>query len=186
MRVQKSPAVAATGPETTKKPFTASVPQTCTPCNTPAALDVLLARLQAVRRTRRGWLARCPGHRDQRPSLSIALADNGKVLLHCFAGCPPEAVLAAVGLTWRDISRPATREERLEAHLRRQLDKACFRAAARLAEWARLLDVTTYHQRYYLAKYLHWPDYLDWLRERLFADDPETRLQALKEAEPWL
>ena len=28
------------------------------------------------------------------------------MLLHCFAGCPPEAVLGAVGLTWKDLREP--------------------------------------------------------------------------------
>jgi hypothetical protein len=28
---------------------------------------------------------------------------DGRVLIHCFAGCGPEAVLEAVGLTWRDL-----------------------------------------------------------------------------------
>jgi hypothetical protein len=31
---------------------------------------------------------------------------EGRVLLHCFAGCPPEAVLGAVGLTWKDLREP--------------------------------------------------------------------------------
>jgi hypothetical protein len=31
---------------------------------------------------------------------------EGKLLLHCFAGCAPEAVLQAVGLTWKDLREP--------------------------------------------------------------------------------
>ncbi len=36
--------------------------------------------------------ARCPAHDDHNPSLSITERD-GKVLVHCFAGCPQAAVL---------------------------------------------------------------------------------------------
>lgn len=149
-------------------------------------VEQLLSRLSHVRRTRNGWTARCPAHRDRSPSLSVSVTDTGKVLLHCFAGCPPEAVLAAIGLTWRDLARPATTEERLESELRRRLDDACFEAAAKLAEWARVFDGRTYGERFALARYLHLVPYLDWLSQELFADDVETRLQALKEAEPWL
>lgn len=48
------------------------------------------------------WMARCPAHADNMPSLSIR--DTGeRVLLHCFAGCPPEAVLKAIGISFRDL-----------------------------------------------------------------------------------
>jgi putative DNA primase/helicase len=68
--------------------------------------DVLLARLDGVRRTGTdSWVARCPAHDDRDPSLSVALRD-GRLLIHCFAGCSPEAVLGAVGLTWRDLRTP--------------------------------------------------------------------------------
>lgn len=33
------------------------------------------------------WIARCPAHDDSEPSLSIGTGDDGRVLLHCFAGC---------------------------------------------------------------------------------------------------
>jgi hypothetical protein len=44
-----------------------------------------------------GWSARCPAHDDNTPSLSIAKGQDGRVLLKCFAGCPQENVLAALG-----------------------------------------------------------------------------------------
>ncbi len=40
--------------------------------------------------------ARCPSHPDKTPSLGIRDGDDGKVLTHCFAGCAPEAVWAAL------------------------------------------------------------------------------------------
>jgi len=65
--------------------------------------STLLARLEGVRRTGEGrWHARCPAHDDKSPSLTISERDD-KVLIHCFAGCDPDDVLAAVGLQWKDL-----------------------------------------------------------------------------------
>lgn len=50
----------------------------------------------------RGYLALCPGHDDRSPSLSVRERD-GKVLLHCFAGCPTEQVLDALALPWEAL-----------------------------------------------------------------------------------
>jgi len=69
-------------------------------------LEAVLARLDGVKRTGpNSWMARCPAHDDRNPSLSISLKE-GRVLIHCFAGCAPEAVLGAVGLTWKDLREP--------------------------------------------------------------------------------
>lgn len=63
--------------------------------------DALLSRLDGVRRTGTGrWLARCPAHEDKSPSLSVREMDDGRILLHDFAGCDVEHVLGAVGLTF--------------------------------------------------------------------------------------
>jgi len=43
----------------------------------------------------KGWLTHCPAHDDERPSLSVADGD-GRVLVHCFAGCPQDAVIDAL------------------------------------------------------------------------------------------
>ncbi len=64
----------------------------------------LLSRLEGVRVTGRDrWLARCPGHEDKSPSLSIRELDDGRVLLHCFAGCSVQEVLAALGLDFEAL-----------------------------------------------------------------------------------
>ncbi|HXI13705.1 MAG TPA: AAA family ATPase [Thermoanaerobaculia bacterium] len=54
------------------------------------------------------WKARCPAHDDKTPSLSIGEGDEGRLLLYCFAGCPNDAVVRAVGLSWADLSSPDT------------------------------------------------------------------------------
>ena len=49
------------------------------------------------------YTACCPVHDDKHPSLSIYFADDGKVLLHCFAGCRTADILDTVGLTYTDL-----------------------------------------------------------------------------------
>ena len=46
---------------------------------------------------------RCPCHKDKENSLTVSLADNGKPLFRCHAGCDTNAILEAVGLSWSDI-----------------------------------------------------------------------------------
>lgn len=67
-------------------------------------IEKVLARLDAVRETGPGkWTARCPAHEDRSPSLSISEAEDGKVLLHCFAGCSFDDIVTAMGLTQADL-----------------------------------------------------------------------------------
>lgn len=64
----------------------------------------LLERLDGVRKTGSDkYVARCPAHADKTPSLSIREMSDGRTLVHCFGGCEVEDVLAAVGLTFRDV-----------------------------------------------------------------------------------
>jgi hypothetical protein len=68
------------------------------------SVETLLSRLDKVRRTGAGrWVARCPAHDDRTPSLSIRELDDGRILLHCFAGCAAAEVLAAAGLELSDL-----------------------------------------------------------------------------------
>jgi len=67
--------------------------------------EALLSRLDKVRQTGSNrWMARCPAHEDRDPSLSIRELPDGRTLVHCFAGCSPDDVLAAVSLDWRELS----------------------------------------------------------------------------------
>lgn len=59
--------------------------------------------IEAVRHDGRSRQARCPAHDDRRSSLSVGHGDDGRVLLHCHAGCAVENVLTAVGLTMADL-----------------------------------------------------------------------------------
>jgi len=65
--------------------------------------QTVLDALKNVTHCGAGWKARCPAHEDQNPSLSITEKD-GKILLHCHAGCSNKNVLAAIGLKMSDLS----------------------------------------------------------------------------------
>jgi len=68
------------------------------------SVEIILSRLEGVQDRGHGqWYARCPAHDDRSPSLSVKQSDNGAVLIHCFAGCAPSEVLAAVGMEFSDL-----------------------------------------------------------------------------------
>ncbi len=67
-------------------------------------VESLLHHCDKVRETGNGqWIARCPAHEDRSPSLAIKECSDGRVLVHCFAGCEVEDVLDAVGLQFADV-----------------------------------------------------------------------------------
>ena len=67
-------------------------------------VDKLLSSLDKVKRTGEGkWMAPCPAHNDRSPSLSIKETEDGKILLHCFAGCSVHEVVESMGLTLADL-----------------------------------------------------------------------------------
>jgi hypothetical protein len=74
------------------------------PSETPLAR--VLERLPGVRQTGAGYSAHCPAHDDRSASLSVTDGDDGRVLLHCHAGCAVEAIVAAMGLEVRDLFPP--------------------------------------------------------------------------------
>src|SRR5829696_3786084 len=50
------------------------------------------------------WRARCPVHRGaSATSLKIATGEDGRALLHCFADCPLDDILAHLGLNLADL-----------------------------------------------------------------------------------
>jgi putative DNA primase/helicase len=65
---------------------------------TNSPIEEVLFRLENVKKTRNGWSARCPCHKDRKSSLAIALGEDGRVLLYCFAGCAFNNILGALGL----------------------------------------------------------------------------------------
>jgi hypothetical protein len=105
--------------------------------------ESLLARLLGVRRSGSGWLAKCPAHRDRNPSLSISERD-GKVLLHCFAGCTAESICATLGIRVSDLFAESAEKRapvpRVAREAERELSAAGLRS--RLTPRERVLPVT--------------------------------------------
>jgi len=67
-------------------------------------INQLITNLDKARKTGDGkWLACCPAHEDRSPSLGITQADNGKILIHCFAGCDVSNIVSSIGLELADL-----------------------------------------------------------------------------------
>ena len=69
-------------------------------------VELLLSRLQRVKGRNGSWTACCPAHNDKGPSLAIREVDDGRILLHCFAGCETLNVVQAVGMDMTDLFPP--------------------------------------------------------------------------------
>jgi hypothetical protein len=70
-------------------------------------ITAIIPRLQMAKETSPGhWQARCPAHDDKNPSLAVSVGDKGGIVLHCHAGCTPDAVCSALGLTLADLFPP--------------------------------------------------------------------------------
>ena len=65
-------------------------------------LSQVVAKLSGAKRSHAGFIAKCPAHEDEKQSLSVG-SSGSKVLLNCFAGCPPEKIVEAMGLEWQDL-----------------------------------------------------------------------------------
>lgn len=96
-------------------------------------IDELLPRLEAVRRSSRGYQARCPAHDDSTPSLSIRDGERG-ILLKCWAGCELTAITGKLGLGVKDLfydglldprqRREALQRRACEQTAQRRVDRA--------------------------------------------------------------
>ena len=73
----------------------------------------VLSHFRQVHRVGDGWGAKCPAHEDRNPSLSIREV-NGKILVHCHAGCPFERVIEAAGLKIDDLF-PDSQQPRVDS-----------------------------------------------------------------------
>jgi hypothetical protein len=68
-----------------------------------ADFEDVLDKLEVASRNGERAMSFCPAHDDRtNPSLSLK-AENGKLLLHCFAGCQPEDILSEIGLRMNDL-----------------------------------------------------------------------------------
>lgn len=85
-------------------------------------LGLLLPRLGGVKRSGARYMARCPAHQDKSPSLSLSRGDDGRALVHCYAGCETRDVMAAVGLELRDLFPENLSQEQRQQYRRNKLE----------------------------------------------------------------
>jgi hypothetical protein len=75
--------------------------------NSHPRLPEFIGRLRGVKQTPSGYTACCPVHGDEHPSLSIAIGNNGGILVHCHAQqCKAEDIAQAVMMTINDFMPP--------------------------------------------------------------------------------
>lgn len=76
-------------------------------------VTALLASLSGVKGRNGSWIAKCPAHEDRSPSLTVKELPDGRILMHCFAGCGTDAVLGVLGLEMGDLfPEPLTTHEK--------------------------------------------------------------------------
>ena len=92
---------------------------------------MLLSRLEGVRRSGDSWRANCPnGHAKARGSLSVTEADDGRILLSCFACHDTPAILRTLDLEMADLFPERIRDPSPEA---RQRAREAFKRSAWVA-----------------------------------------------------
>jgi hypothetical protein len=100
-----------------------------------SALEMILSRLDKPRKSGKGnYACRCPAHADKSASLAIKEGDDGRVLMHCFAGCSALEVVNAVGLRLEDLWPFKEKDSSALGYQKR-------RQAMREAGWASALKV---------------------------------------------
>jgi putative DNA primase/helicase len=122
----------------------------------------MIAKALGGRKAGAGWMARCPAHQDQTPSLSICDAGDGKVLIRCHAGCDQEQVIASLRLRglWAEISsRCSTRLAPCSVPESREPDlDDTKRIAAALAIWRATRPASgSPVESYLVSRRLHLP-----------------------------
>jgi putative DNA primase/helicase len=66
-------------------------------------VERVISRLEKVKKSGSGYVAKCPAHDDREPSLSIGYGDDGKAVLYCHAGCDAEEIVSRLGMTMQDL-----------------------------------------------------------------------------------
>ena len=74
-------------------------------------VENLLSRLEKVKGRNGSWTACCPAHNDKGPSLAVREVDDGRILIHCFAGCDTSNVLGSVGMDMSDLFPPDSKRK---------------------------------------------------------------------------
>ena len=79
-----------------------------------ALREIVLPKFDRVRRSGAGYMVQCPVHEDREASLAVGPGRDHPVVFHCHAGCQPDDILHALGLTWADLSKSREHTERTQ------------------------------------------------------------------------
>lgn len=63
-----------------------------------------LSLLRGIKKNGNGWMALCPLHNDKQNSLSVSEGNNGRVVIHCHAGCSFEAICMALNVDAKELT----------------------------------------------------------------------------------
>ncbi len=77
-----------------------------------ALYELVLPKLDGIKKSGGNYMARCPAHDDGSASLSLGVGKEHPVVFHCHAGCSPDDILAKLNLGWDDLSKPRERSDR--------------------------------------------------------------------------
>lgn len=109
--------------------------------------NALRQHVDRVTRRDNQIVAQCPAHPDRNPSLTVSRGDRQNIVLHCFAGCTPDAVLTALQLRWTDLTTntSSTREEPVTYLYQTQDGQPLYRVIRTPDKkfWQQRLDATT-------------------------------------------
>ena len=67
------------------------------------SLDNILSHLKGVKAISGGFQALCPAHEDTKPSLSINVSVDRRVLMKCHAGCKTVDIVKSLGLEMKNL-----------------------------------------------------------------------------------
>lgn len=92
-------------------------------------------------------IACCPAHDDKSPSLQISETIEGKLLLHCFAGCSYKSIADAMGLkTFDDIAVKKNYQNDQEIMINWSICQASSKTGKRKSESDKQFELETYLQ----------------------------------------
>ncbi len=76
-------------------------------------IDEFITHFEGVKKTALNqYIAKCPAHGDEHPSLSIGLSkDQSHIVVHCFVGCATQDILESAGLQMKDLYPEESRQK---------------------------------------------------------------------------
>jgi hypothetical protein len=89
-------------------------------------VERMLEMLTKVKGGNGRWTACCPAHNDRGPSLAIRELEDGRVLLHCFAGCETLHVVQALGMDMTDLFPPDSKRREYPVEGKKSVKPAFF------------------------------------------------------------